>query len=530
MRARIAPFALVLFGLVLTVGFGSALLGVRGWTDVPLWAYLFLTLMAIAILALAAAVTIDPGPLLLRQGLAGAALAWLVMLVGIAAIWSIGRPIDDPIVLVLLVAADGAALADLASTRSDESPIERTTDPFDRFGAIVTFATAIVGAAAAAVIVVSMAAALSRAVAGEDPLDRLPWGAFALVLILPPLAFALASFLSHRAAGRTFHEQTAANRRNSLLLLVALIGIAAATTEIIAISLTGDPIPALLAAAAAVLVGLGAVVAADRGGARYILDSAGAVRATRSRDAELLDVVQELALAASIPVPTTYVVEDGSMNAFATGRDPDHAAVAVTRGLLDGMDREQLQGVVGHELGHIRNLDIRYALYIAVFVGLIALVTDAFLQIIVEGWKRGAFIWKGRGKNAGGTLVTGLLVGLFLLIVAGLLRAFAPLFAALVQAATSREREFLADATSVEFTRNPRGLERALTSLESDTDILEAANRGTQHMWFRNPIKAGSDGRVGLLSTHPSLAARIDRVRTLEGLGPLDGRDRSDDN
>lgn len=115
------------------------------------------------------------------------------------------------------------------------------------------------------------------------------------------------------------------------------------------------------------------------------------------------------------------------------------------------------------------------------------------------------------------------MVGLFLLSVAGLLRAFAPLFAALVQAATSREREFLADATSVEFTRNARGLERALTALESDTDILEAANRGTQHMWFRNPIKAGSDGRFELLSTHPSLVVRIDRLRALQGLGPLDG-------
>lgn len=217
---------------------------------------------------------------------------------------------------------------------------------------------------------------------------------FALVL------FGLVLTVGYRAAGRTFYEQAAANRRNSMLLLVALIGIAAATAEIIAISLTGDPIPALVAAAAAVLVGLAAVVAADRGGAKYVLDSAGAVRATRRRDAELLDVVQELALAENIPVPATYVIEDGSMNAFATGRDADHAAVAVTRGLLDGMDREELQGVVGHELGHIRNLDIRYALYIAVFVGLIALVTDAFLQIIVEGWKRGAFVWRGRGKNA----------------------------------------------------------------------------------------------------------------------------------
>jgi len=253
-----------------------------------------------------------------------------------------------------------------------------------------------------------------------------------------------------------------------------------------------------------------------------ILDAAGAKAAHASRDVELLDVVRELSIAADIPVPATYIVEDGSENAFATGRDPEHASVVVTRGLLTRMDREELQGVIGHELGHIRNLDTRYALYVAVFVGLVAVVTDGFLRAVLEGWKRGAFFWKGSGKGAAGALASGLLVGLFLLIVAGLLRVFAPLFSALVQAATSREREFLADATSVEFTRNPRALEQALTSLANDTDTLEAANRGTQHLWFRNPVKAGSDRRAGLLSTHPSLAARIDRLRVLQGLAPVD--------
>ena len=116
----------------------------------------------------------------------------------------------------------------------------------------------------------------------------------------------------------------------------------------------------------------------------------------------------------------------------------------------------------------------------------------------------------------------GLLVGIFLLIVAGLLRLVAPLFSALVQASTSREREYLADATSVEFTRNPRALERALESIAADTDELKGANRGTQHLWFRNPVKPGSDRRSGLLSTHPSLGARIDRLRLLQGLPPAD--------
>ena len=240
-------------------------------------------------------------------------------------------------------------------------------------------------------------------------------------------------------------------------------------------------------------------------------------------------MVRELSIAANIPPPATYVIEDGSQNAFATGRDPEHASIAVTRGLLERMDREELQGVIGHELGHVRNLDTRYALYVAVLVGLVAIVTDGFLRMIVEAWRHGAFYWKGEGKNAAGALVAGLCVGLFLLIVAALLRLSRRCSRRWSRPRSSRQREFLADATSVEFTRNPRALERALTSIAADSDTLEAANRGTQHLWFRNPVKAGSDRRTGLLSTHPSLAARIDRLRTLQGLGPVDpesGRDR----
>jgi heat shock protein HtpX len=354
-----------------------------------------------------------------------------------------------------------------------------------------------------------------------DPLDRLPWGAVIVVLVIPAVAFSIASLGSRLAAGGTFYAQAAANRRNSLLLLVTLVGVVAATAEIIAITLTRDPIPTLWAAAVAVVVGLAAAAGADRFGAGIILDASGARTADPKRDAELVDVVRELSIAANIPMPATYVIEDGSQNAFATGRDPQHASVAVTRGLLESMDREELQGVVAHELGHVRNLDTRYALYVAVLVGLVAIVTDGFLQLVIEGWKRGVFFWKSDDKSVFATLAMGLLVGLFLLIVAALLRLFAPLFSVLVQAASSRQREFLADATSVEFTRNPRALERALTSLANDRDTLDSANRGTQHLWFRNPVHPGSDRAAGLLSTHPSLAARIDRLRALQGLDPL---------
>jgi heat shock protein HtpX len=196
----------------------------------------------------------------------------------------------------------------------------------------------------------------------------------------------------------------------------------------------------------------------------------------------------------------------------------------VTRGLLDRMDREEIQGVVGHEIGHIRNYDTRYALYVAVLVGLVALVTDGFLRLVIEGWKQGAFVWTGGddAKEAVAAFVTGLIVGLFLLILAVVLRVVAPVFSALVQAASSREREYLADATSVELTRNPVGLERALAAIADDRDTLEAANRGTQHLWFRNPVKEGSDRGPGIFATHPSIGARIERLRRMRGIETTD--------
>ena len=336
-----------------------------------------------------------------------------------------------------------------------------------RSAVVAIFLVALVVAAITILVIASGAGGLVRSFMEGRFADRLPWGAFVAILILPMLAFALAALGARRAAGGTFTVQAGANRRNSLLLLVALVGVIAATAEVIAVAVTFEPVPALWAAGVAAIVGLGGAYCADRFGGDIVLRTANARPADPTRDQVLVNVVQELSMAAALPAPKVFVIEDGSQNAFATGRDPDHASVAVTRGLLDRLDREQLQGVIGHELGHVRNLDTRYSLYVAVLVGLVALVTDGFLRTILEGWRQGAFLWGGDGddiKSAVAAFVSGLVVGLFLLAVAVLLRIVAPLFAAMVQAATSREREFLADTTSAELTRNPRGLERALVA------------------------------------------------------------------
>ena len=248
----------------------------------------------------------------------------------------------------------------------------------------------------------------------------------------------------------------------------------------------------------------------------------------------LLDVVDELSIAANMAPPAVYVIPDGSLNAMAVGTKPSNAALAVTAGMLERFDREQLQGVIGHEIAHIRNLDSRYGVYVAILVGLVALVTDGFLRIVVRAWQEGVFL---RGAALGDDdaraavagLAAGVVFGAFLFVVALVLRIFAPIASLLVQAAVSRQREFLADATSVELTRNPTALARALGALEADRDPLDFANRGSQHLWFTNPVSAARlEGYEGWnwLATHPTLDARIARLGELyprdRGLGPVE--------
>ena len=215
-----------------------------------------------------------------------------------------------------------------------------------------------------------------------------------------------------------------------------------------------------------------------------------------------------MALSAGTPMPKVYLIEDTAPNAFATGRDPKHASVAITTGLLQKLDREELQGVMGHELSHVRNFDIRFALLVAVLVGSIALLADFFLRFTFwGGGRRGG----GDRDRGGGGLAA------IMFIVAIVLAILAPIIARFVQLAVSRQREYLADASSVELTRNPRGLERALAKIAGDREVLEVANRATQHLYFTNPIKKFEERSTSMFSTHPAIVDRINRLRQLTG-------------
>jgi heat shock protein HtpX len=238
----------------------------------------------------------------------------------------------------------------------------------------------------------------------------------------------------------------------------------------------------------------------------------GAKEVTERDQPQLLNVIQEIALAANVPMPRVYLIDDTAPNAFATGRDPAHASVAITIGLLQKLDREELQGVMAHELSHVRNYDIRFSLMVGVMVGSIALLADFFLRY--SFWGGGRRSSRDSDSGMGG-------LGVVIFILAMVLAILAPIMARLVQMAVSRQREYLADVSGVELTRNPYGLERALAKIALDTEPLEVANRATQHLYFENPVKPATGTSRSLFSTHPPVLDRINRLRELSGQPPV---------
>jgi heat shock protein HtpX len=305
----------------------------------------------------------------------------------------------------------------------------------------------------------------------------------------------------------TFAAQQAVNRRNSLLLIGAVTLLLAALGFAIGYGVTGYVEGALAVTGGAIVLAGLLSVGSYFGGDKLVLATSGAKEVTEANAPQLMNVVREMSLAAGTPMPKVYIIDDTAPNAFATGRDPKHASVAITTGLLQKLDREELQGVMGHELSHVRNFDIRFALLVAVLVGSIALLADFFLRFTFWGGGRRG----GRDREGGGGLAA------IMFIVAIVLAVIAPIVAGMVQLAVSRQREYLADASSVELTRNPRGLERALAKIAGDREVLEVANRATQHLYFTNPIKKFEERSSSMFSTHPNVVDRINRLRQLTG-------------
>ncbi len=313
-------------------------------------------------------------------------------------------------------------------------------------------------------------------------------------------------------ATTTFYAQAAANRRNSFLLVLIVVVLLGLLGGAIGYGLTGQTSGALGVTLAAVVLGLVTSAGSYFAGDQLVLAASSAKPVDPSSAPQLMNIVQEVSIAAGIPMPKVYLINDTAPNAFATGRDPQHASIAVTSGLLQKLDREELQGVLGHELSHVRNFDIRYSLLVGVLVGSIALLAGMFLRY--SFWFGGGRRSRDSGGGGGGLQA-------IVFVLAIVLAILAPIFAALVQMAVSRQREYLADVSSVELTRNPYGLERALEKISTDQDVLEAANQATQHLYFTNPIKKFEARSSNLMSTHPPILERIERIRQLTGEGPL---------
>ncbi len=289
------------------------------------------------------------------------------------------------------------------------------------------------------------------------------------------------------------------------ILLVGLIGLAFGYLT------NSGPIGPAIAIVVAIAMSWGSYYNSDK----IALRASRAIEADPVRYKQLHNLVEGMAIASGMPKPRVYVVEDEAPNAFATGRDPEHSAIAVTTGLLQKMNRDELEGVLAHEMSHIQNRDILVMTIAVTLVGVIILLADWLLRAL---WWGGASRDGNGNSNAGAIFA---LLGVALMI-------FAPLIAQLMHFAVSRRREFLADADAVNFTRNPAGLISALEKLKSDETVVRSASRATAHMWIEEPNALEAQGgprgkrtnKSGawlnrMFATHPPLDERIEALQTM---------------
>lgn len=313
------------------------------------------------------------------------------------------------------------------------------------------------------------------------------------------------------------YEQIRSNRRASWLLMGLVVALLAALGFVIGTAFWGGTRGGLGLLGVFGVVAIVWSVIGYYSGDRMVLGVSGARRVTHEDEPQLFNIVEEMTIAAGLPqMPAVHVIEEDAPNAFATGRDPQHASIAVTRGLMRVLNREELQGVIAHEMSHIRNYDIRFATLVGILVGVIALVADFFLR-----WGFFGGFGRRRGGDSGGG-------GFIILALAILLAVLAPLAAYLVQFAISRRREYLADASGVELTRNPVGLAKALDKIAADPNRLRHANRATAHLFIENPLKKTKD-KAGAFDTHPPVRERINVLLKMASQGPeaLGGEDLS---
>lgn len=322
-----------------------------------------------------------------------------------------------------------------------------------------------------------------------------------------PRGAALPNVITDGATGRRISmlDWQASNRRLSWLLGLIMAALLAAIAYLLA--QVTNPASAGAFVVVAGLLGVGQTVVAYWFSDQLALGAAGARPATKDEYRYLVDVSEAVAIGAGVPTPRVYVIDSPAPNAFATGRDPQHASIAVTRGLIDMLDRQELEGVVAHEMSHVKNYDIRFMSMLAATIGVIVILRD----LVLRWFQFGAFGGSGRsrgGRDRNGNRGQGImLVLLVVLLVLG------PVLAIILRLAVSRRREFLADATGAYITRNPEGLANALEKLAAYQGEELKVSEGVRHLFIVNPL--ARHNAVHLLATHPPIQERIDRLRRM---------------
>lgn len=295
-----------------------------------------------------------------------------------------------------------------------------------------------------------------------------------------------------------FRAHQAANKRKTFLLLA---GFGALMWSVVYAALTymgkGTAGIVPIAVGLSLISVWGSYYASDK----LVLTMTGARQIQESDNPRLFALIQEVCIASGLPMPKVAIVEDQAPNAFATGRDPKHALIAFTTGILDSMDKDELQGVIAHEMAHVGNRDTLVSAVAATTAGAIAIFSDFLMRMM----------WFGGGRRddreGGGNNPIALILSLFILILA-------PIAAVLLKAAISRRREALADATAVQFTRNPAGLRKALEVLQADSTVVRHASNAVAHLYIESPLDSSSVSK--LFATHPPLSERIAILRTME--------------
>lgn len=295
------------------------------------------------------------------------------------------------------------------------------------------------------------------------------------------------------------YDRIGTNKRQTWLMMLLFVVVAGGFATVIGL-VVGLPIAAVpFIIAALVAYALFSYYAS----ASVALAVSSAHEVTKEEEPDLYRVVENLSIGSGLPVPKVYVIEDSAPNAFATGRDPQHASVTATRGLLNKLDHSELEGVIAHEMSHVGNYDIRVMTITVVLVGIIALLADLFMR----------WTWFGSGarssnRDRGGAFA-------ILAIVAIAMAILAPIAAQLIQLAISRQREYLADASGALLCRNPDALARALEKISADPEPLEEANKATAHLYFSNPLSDHDSFLNNLFSTHPPIEERIRLLRAM---------------